>query len=143
MFIPALPDLVQARDAADRHLTETLDATTRAAIFTTSGQGNLDFTDDRVKLHEALMKLMARPTRVSAGSECPDLSYYMADLIQNKNDVTALNAAAQEVLATCPPPQFVPHRDSAQHGSGCPSHPASPATTAAATPEASPGDCAG
>ncbi len=104
----SMPDLVQARDAADRHLTETLDATTRAAISTTSGQGNLDFTDDRVKLHEALMKLMARPTRVSAGSECPDLSYYMADLIQNKNDVTALNAAAQEVLATCPPPQFVP-----------------------------------
>src|SRR5271156_3839741 len=33
-------DLVQARQAADRHLAEALDATTRAAIFTTSGQGN-------------------------------------------------------------------------------------------------------
>ena len=55
-------DLIQARNAADRHLTESLDATTRAAIFTTSGQGNVDFTDDRAKLHEALMKLMARPT---------------------------------------------------------------------------------
>ncbi len=38
------------------------------------------------------------------GSECPDISYYMADLIQNKNDQTALQAAAQEVLATCDPP---------------------------------------
>jgi VWFA-related protein len=98
------PDLIQARDAADRQLAESLDPATRAAIFTTSGQGNLDFTDDRVKLHEALLKLMARPTIGPAGSECPDLSYYMADLIQNKNDATALRAAAQEVLATCEPP---------------------------------------
>jgi VWFA-related protein len=102
------PDLMQARNAADRHLTETLDATTRAAIFTTSGQGNQDFTDDRVKLHEALMKLMARPTIGSAGTQCPDLTYYMADLIQNKNDSGALHAAAQEVLATCDPPPPIP-----------------------------------
>jgi VWFA-related protein len=101
-------DLMQARNAADRHLTESLDATTRAAIFTTSGQGNQDFTDDRVKLHEALMKLMARPTLGSAGSQCPDLTYYMADLIQNKNDSGALHAAAQEVLATCDPPPPIP-----------------------------------
>jgi VWFA-related protein len=101
-------DLIQARNAADRHLTESLNATTRAAILTTSGQGNQDFTDDRVKLHEALMKLMARPTLGSAGSQCPDLTYYMADLIQNKNDQTALHAAAQEVLATCDPPPPIP-----------------------------------
>src|SRR3984957_21018676 len=101
-------DLMQARNSADRHLTESLDATTRAAIFTTSGQGNQDFTDDRVKLHEALMKLMARPTIGSAGTQCPDLTYYMADLIQNKNDSGALHAAAQEGLATCDPPPPIP-----------------------------------
>src|ERR1700683_22808 len=32
-------DLMQARNAADRHLTETLEPAARAAIFTTSGQG--------------------------------------------------------------------------------------------------------
>jgi VWFA-related protein len=99
-----MPDLIQARNAADRHLSESLDATTRAAIFTTSGQGIVDFTDDRVKLHEALMKLMSRPTMGAPGSECPDLSYYMADLIQNKNDQTALHAAATEAMASCVPP---------------------------------------
>ncbi len=97
-------DLIQVRQAADRHLTETLDATTRAAIFTTSGQGNLDFTDDLAKLHEALSKLMSRPTMGAPGTECPDLSYYMADLIQNKNDQFAMQAAATEVMATCEPP---------------------------------------
>jgi VWFA-related protein len=97
-------DLIQVREAADRHLTETLDATTRAAIFTTSGQGNLDFTDDRAKLHEALLKLMPRPTIEGPGFECPDLTYYMADLIRNKNDPRALQTAGMEVLATCDPP---------------------------------------
>jgi VWFA-related protein len=97
-------DLMQARNAADKHLSESLDPAARAAIYTTSGQGNLDFTDDRAKLHDALMKLMPRPTMLARGTECPDLSYYMADLIQNKNDPTALHAAAQEVLATCDPP---------------------------------------
>ena len=101
-------DLIQARDAADRHLAESLDATTRAAIYTTSGLGNVDFTDDRTKLHQALLNLMARPTLGPTGSECPDLSYYMADQIQNKNDRTALQAAAQEVLATCDPPPPIP-----------------------------------
>src|SRR5580698_3851631 len=101
-------DLMQSRDAADRHLSETLDATTRAAIFTTSGQGNVDFTDDRVKLHEALMKLMARPTMMQGVSDCPELSYYMADRIRNQNDQTALQAGAQEVQATCDPPPPIP-----------------------------------
>jgi VWFA-related protein len=105
------PDLVQVREAADHHLTETLDATTRAAIFTTSGQGNLDFTDDRARLHEALLKLMPRPTIGGIGSECPDLTYYMADMIQNKNDQMALQAAAAEVLQSCDPP---PPGESAQ-----------------------------
>jgi VWFA-related protein len=100
----SMADLIQARIAADKHLTESLDPSARAGIFTTSGQNNVDFTDDRVKLHEALMKLMSRPTMGPPGSECPDLSYYMADLIQNKNDTIALQAAAQEVLASCDPP---------------------------------------
>ena len=98
------PDLMQARNAADRHLAETLDPATRAAIFTTSGLGNVDFTDDRAKLHEALLKLMSRPTMGAPGSECPDLTYYTADLIQNKNDQGALDTAIAEALATCAPP---------------------------------------
>jgi VWFA-related protein len=101
-------DLMQARNAADRHLAETPDQTMRAAIFTTSGQGNVDFTDDRAKLHEAFMRLMSRPSLPAAGSDCPDLTYYMADLIQNKNDQQALHAAAQEALATCAPPPPIP-----------------------------------
>jgi VWFA-related protein len=98
------PDLMQARNAADRQLAESLDATTRAAIFTTSGQGNVDFTDDHARLHDALMKLMPRPTLGAPGDECPDLTYFMADLIVNKNDPTALQTAVAEAMASCVPP---------------------------------------
>lgn len=101
-------DLLQVRDAADKHLSESSGPTTRSAIFTTSGQDNVDFTDDVAKLREALRKLMPRPIMVSAGSQCPDLNYYMADRIVNGNDQTALHAAAQEVLATCDPPPPIP-----------------------------------
>ena len=96
-------DLMQVRKAAQRHLS-TLAATDRAAVFTTSGQGNLDFTDEGDKLQQALGKLMPRQMNVMRGTQCPDLSYYQADLIVNKNDPQALNAAVQEVLACDPMP---------------------------------------
>jgi VWFA-related protein len=47
-------DLVQMRVAMERHLDDSLEPTTRVAIFTTSGETTLDFTADRVQLHEAL-----------------------------------------------------------------------------------------
>lgn len=90
-------DLARVRDAAERHMN-TLGATDRASIITTSGQSNLDFTDDKAKLHEALQLLRARPITRTGLSECPDVTLYMADLIQNKNDPTALAVAAADAL---------------------------------------------
>jgi VWFA-related protein len=90
-------DLGQARQAALEHLS-TLQPSDRAAIASTSGQTQVDFTDDRDKLQQGLTKLMPRPLNVARGTECPDLSYYQADLIQNKNDQQALQGATAEVL---------------------------------------------
>jgi VWFA-related protein len=91
-------DLARVRDAADRHMA-TLAPTDRAAIFTTSGQNNLDFTDDRAKLHETLEKMQPRPISRTSNAGCPDISYYMADLIQNKRDPSAIQLAIQDALA--------------------------------------------
>ena len=52
----ALGDLTRVRDAADRHMA-TLQPTDRAAVYAMSGEVSLDFTDDRTKLHEALLHL--------------------------------------------------------------------------------------
>jgi VWFA-related protein len=90
-------DLAQVRAAADRHLA-TLLPTDRVAIFSTSGQTTLDFTDDRAQLHATLLRLQPRPVTNSGITECPDVNYYLADLIQNKNDSQAIAVATQDAL---------------------------------------------
>ncbi len=102
-------DLVQARTAADQHLA-TLQPTDRAAIFSTSGQTTLDFTDDRAKLHDTLLRLQPRPIAGAGTGECPDISYYMADLIQNKHDTQAEEAAIQDALGCVDLPLKTPEQ---------------------------------
>src|SRR5580692_5021261 len=92
-------DLAIARNAAIKHLGETLKGADRAAVYTTSGQTTIDFTDDRDKLQETMNRIMPRSRLLSSSTQCPDISPYMADLIQNKNDQMALNAAAREMVA--------------------------------------------
>jgi VWFA-related protein len=90
-------NLLPARAAAERHLA-TLLPTDRAAVFATSGQGNLDFTDDRAKLHEALMRIQPRPILNLGTAQCPFMTYYMADQIINLHDQDVLNVAAQDAV---------------------------------------------
>jgi VWFA-related protein len=92
-------DLAQARAAASKHLAETLKGADRAAIYTTSGQNAIDFTDDPDKLTETMNRIMPRSRMTTSGTQCPDISDYMADLIQNKNDPIALAAAGREAVA--------------------------------------------
>jgi VWFA-related protein len=91
-------DLRQVRPAADRQLS-SIQPAVRTAIFTTSGQTALDFTDDGTKLHETLFRIQPHQVASSAGGDCPDVDTYMADLIWNKHDEAALEAAAADALA--------------------------------------------
>jgi VWFA-related protein len=98
-------DLAQVRSAATRHL-QTLQATDRAAIFTTSGRVQLDFTDDREKLKETLKQIKPSSIANTGVTECPNISYYLADQIANKNDNQAVTVAAQDAIdcgASAPP----------------------------------------
>ena len=88
-------DLTHVREAAERHFA-TLKPTDRAAIVTTSGVTTLDFTDDRTKLHETLLRLQPHPISRSIAVDCPDISYYQADLIVNKHDSDATQLAVNE-----------------------------------------------
>jgi VWFA-related protein len=95
-------DLVRARDAASHQLA-AMPKTDRAALYTTSGQNQLDFTDDKDKLQAMLLLLRTRSISTMGGiSQCPDISAYMADQIVNKNDTNALSLAAQEAMACNP-----------------------------------------
>ena len=101
-------DLAQVRNAADRHF-QTLLPTDRAAIFTTSGQTQLDFTDDRAKLHETLNRILPRSLIAETGTtECPNVTYYMADQIQNNQDDRRLRTATQDARRL---PAMASHND--------------------------------
>jgi VWFA-related protein len=90
-------DLAQVRNAVKRNL-QGLQSTDRVAIFTTSGQTQLEFTDDRDKLRGTLDSIRPHPIAGSGVQECPDVSYYMADQIQNRHDDRALGVITQDAL---------------------------------------------
>src|SRR5687767_2831434 len=91
-------DLVWLRDAARRHL-DGMAPSGRAAIYTTSGQTMLDFSDDRDAWRVTLMKLSPRPMARRGSYDCPNLNYYQANQITNRSDTFALQAAVAETMA--------------------------------------------
>jgi VWFA-related protein len=90
-------NLAQVRDAAQRHF-KTLRPTDRAALFTTSGKTMLDFTQDQTKLQDALLHVTPRLDTSAEINPCPDISYYMADLIVNKHDSDALRVGVLDYI---------------------------------------------
>ena len=91
--------IARARTAVDQYL-QTMAPTDRAAVYTISGQGQTDFTDDRAALRDALNRIMPRPITSSVGTsnDCPQMTYYMADLIVNQGDNRALGIATQDAI---------------------------------------------
>jgi VWFA-related protein len=98
-------DLALVRGAAEKRI-DNLAPSERAAIFSTSGQTNLDFTDDRGKLRQTLEHLQPRPTvNMEGPMECPLVTLYQADLIINKNDLNALQTGINDYIHCANPPR--------------------------------------
>jgi VWFA-related protein len=111
-LVISFEDMARTRDAAERYLESSLRPTDRVGIFTSSGGGSLDFTDDRAKLHEALFRLKPRLT-LRPESDCPPLSPYEAYLIVELHDQQEIEIAGLKVIqcacggdpSTCPDPR--------------------------------------
>jgi hypothetical protein len=82
-------DMARVRAAALSHF-KSIGAEDRAAILTVGGRNTLEFTGDHDRLAEAASKLRWAPPPGRGELQCPDVSYYIADLIINKKDVQAL-----------------------------------------------------
>jgi VWFA-related protein len=93
----SMADAVFVRDSATRFFG-ALAASDRVSLNTTSGQLTQEFTDDHEKLSKALLGILPRPMTSQGFHDCPDVSYYQADLIVNKSDVQALAVATDEAL---------------------------------------------
>ncbi len=106
-------DIARTREAAEQYLKSTLGPQDRAGIFTSSGQGNLDFTSSVDKLREALARLMPRPITTPSIRECPDIGPYQAYQIVNQRDPQALQAGVEDFIVCrcngdrqmCPSPE--------------------------------------
>src|SRR4029077_19542015 len=91
-------DTVFVRSAAPR-LFASLAPTDRVGIYSTSGQVTQEVTQEHERLQESLLGVVPRPVSRAGGShDCPEISYYQADLIENKRDSQALMVATQDAL---------------------------------------------
>jgi len=97
-------DLARVRDAALKRI-EKLSPTDRVGVFTTSGQTTLDFTEDRAKLSETIGKVRPRPMGANQITKCPDISFYMADMIVNRHDPNVLQTAVNDYIQCANVPQ--------------------------------------
>jgi VWFA-related protein len=75
-----------------------LPATDRVAIYATSGQMSHNFTSDKEELKKTVLGLVPRAKFQRSSSECPDVSHYEADQIENKRNAQILNVVVQETL---------------------------------------------
>ena len=93
----SMADAVFVRDSATRFFG-ALAASDRVSLNTTSGQLTQEFTDDHEKLSKALLGILPHPLTGQGLHDCPEVSYYQADLIVNKSDVQALAVATDDAL---------------------------------------------
>jgi VWFA-related protein len=94
----SIQDTGVVRQAAAK-LFGSLAPSDRVGMYSTSGQFQVRFTADHELLAKSLLSIMPHPTTGGAGlHDCPDISYYQADLIQNKGDSQALAVAAEDTV---------------------------------------------
>src|SRR5580658_3732924 len=95
-------DLTRSKVAALRFIDSSVKPNQRLAVFTVSGQNQVDFTDDHAKIRGAITNLIANPMGAydpATQHDCLQITYYQADLIQNKNDSQAQAAAIADAVA--------------------------------------------
>ena len=93
-------DMAAVRSVAVAHL-QNLSKTDRAALYTVSGRPQVEFTNDGDELAKAAAKLRSSSASVSSNDakNCPNINYYLADLIENRSDQRANSAAVSHTTA--------------------------------------------
>jgi VWFA-related protein len=105
-----LQDLMRMKLAAIRYMNTAVKPNERVALFTVSGQNQVDFTDDHAKIVDQLKVLISRPIDgydPATQHDCLVMTYYQADLIQNHQDPEAI-AVAQADALQCAAAEGVP-----------------------------------
>jgi VWFA-related protein len=88
-------DLIRVQKVATKMLFTSLSDSDQAVVLSFSGV-NSGMTSDRAKLQDAISKIKVQNLYRRSGRECPDVDYYQADLIQNKHNDQAFQAAVDD-----------------------------------------------
>jgi VWFA-related protein len=94
----AADEIAGVQKAMTTILSDSLSDSDMAAVVSIAGS-NSGLTRDHGKLQEAILKISPKSIYRQVGRECPDVDYYHADLIENKHDSGALEAATQGALS--------------------------------------------
>ena len=95
-FHMPMEDVTRTRNAAWRYLSTAVRPEDRVAIFTSSATQQLDFTDDRDKLHDSLFRLAPHSRTIPFMNRCPAIDEYQAYLIDRLQEPSALDIATGE-----------------------------------------------
>ncbi|MGA3323326.1 MAG: VWA domain-containing protein [Terriglobia bacterium] len=88
----------RTRDAAWRYVTTAVRPQDRVAIFTATGKDQIDFTEDREKLHDALFRLAPKPRVPNA---CPEIGDYEAYLVTQQDPYALAIEHVEAVQCDC------------------------------------------
>jgi VWFA-related protein len=92
-------DMLRVKKVALKMMGESISATDEAAVVTTSGASS-GLTRDHAALEAAVEKISAHPIYHHDSHACPNIDVYQADLIVNKHNIQAMEAA-KEAFSTC------------------------------------------
>ena len=95
-------DLAHVKNAGVKLVVESLADSDVAAVISLSGRTNSGLTRDHAKLRDAIMNLQTHALYSAAGSECPNIDYYLANLIVNEHSNAATASAIQQVFNCAP-----------------------------------------
>jgi VWFA-related protein len=93
----SIEDATFVRSAAVKFF-DSLALTDRVGIYSTSGQTTQEFTDDRVALKKALLGILPRTVAGAGFHDCPEVSYYEADQIENVRSSQAIAVATEDAV---------------------------------------------
>jgi len=88
-----LPVKLQAMKFVD-----SLPATDRLAIFSTSGQLSHNFTSDKEELKKTLQGLIPRPKFALSGMDCPNVTHYEADQVENQSNSQVVSVLVEDTI---------------------------------------------
>ncbi|HLY60416.1 MAG TPA: VWA domain-containing protein [Terriglobia bacterium] len=86
----------RTRIAAWRYILTEVRPQDRVALFTATGKDQLDFTSERDKLHEALLRIAPRVRSSKPPNACLDIGEYQAYLMDQHHDPDATEIADAE-----------------------------------------------